>query len=230
MGPPSSPAAKTWEATSPPLFTVAAPQPAAAGAAESAAGAPLLGANAARAGAEDALRKSGASLPKAASPDATADTASNPSAAGGVAFLSLPVCLLLLRLLAVNCEEEKAPAPSAQRSGTAKWKVDPLPSSLSTQMPPPMSSARRLLMASPSPAPPYFRVMDSWTWRKHWKSLDMAAGEMPMPVSLRVRMSGQGSVCLLAIEGGDKATDCDADAILREKYSNVLLQPCCSHT
>ena len=38
---------------------------------------------------------------------------------------------------------------------TVKWKVDPLPApALSTHIVPPISSLRRLLMASPSPVPP----------------------------------------------------------------------------
>ncbi len=40
-------------------------------------------------------------------------------------------------------------------SGTiVKWNVEPLPTSLSTHMRPPISSASSLLMASPRPVPP----------------------------------------------------------------------------
>ena len=35
-----------------------------------------------------------------------------------------------------------------------KWKVDPLPDSLSTHIVPPIRSASRLLIARPSPVPP----------------------------------------------------------------------------
>ena len=45
-----------------------------------------------------------------------------------------------------------------------KWNVEPSPSTLSTHMVPPISSARRLLTASPSPVPPYLRVVDESTW------------------------------------------------------------------
>ena len=51
-----------------------------------------------------------------------------------------------------------------------KWKVEPCPGSLSTHIVPPMSSLRRLLMASPSPVPPYRRVVDASTWLKDWNS------------------------------------------------------------
>jgi hypothetical protein len=36
-----------------------------------------------------------------------------------------------------------------------KWNVLPLPGSLSTQTPPPISSTRRVEMVSPRPVPPY---------------------------------------------------------------------------
>jgi hypothetical protein len=42
-----------------------------------------------------------------------------------------------------------------------KWNVDPLPMpSLVAHIVPPISSASRLLMASPRPVPPYLRVVD----------------------------------------------------------------------
>ena len=47
-----------------------------------------------------------------------------------------------------------------------KWKVEPLPGSLSTHIRPPMSSPRRLLIARPSPVPPYRRVVEASTWLK----------------------------------------------------------------
>ena len=39
-------------------------------------------------------------------------------------------------------------------AGMVKWKVAPLPASLSTQILPPINSARRLQMARPRPVPP----------------------------------------------------------------------------
>ena len=43
---------------------------------------------------------------------------------------------------------------AAARAGIVKWNVAPLPASLSTQILPPISSARRLQIARPSPVPP----------------------------------------------------------------------------
>ena len=65
----------------------------------------------------------------------------------------------------------QAASPEAGRVGAStssativKWNVDPLPGSLSAQIRPPMSSARRLQIASPRPVPPYRRVVEASTW------------------------------------------------------------------
>src|SRR5262249_61634362 len=47
-----------------------------------------------------------------------------------------------------------ASVASATRRGTAKEKVEPRPGSLSTQMRPPWSSTKGLVMLKPSPVPP----------------------------------------------------------------------------
>ncbi len=41
-----------------------------------------------------------------------------------------------------------------------KWKVDPLPTSLSSQIFPPIISIKRMEIDRPSPVPPYRRVVD----------------------------------------------------------------------
>ena len=68
-----------------------------------------------------------------------------------------------------------------------KLNVEPLPTSLSTHIRPPMSSASRLLMARPRPVPPKRRVVEASTWLKDWKSRPMPAGGMPMPVSFTLK-------------------------------------------
>ena len=49
---------------------------------------------------------------------------------------------------------------------TVKRKMLPLPSWLWTEMLPPINSQSCLLMASPSPVPPYMRVNDVSGWLK----------------------------------------------------------------
>ncbi len=48
---------------------------------------------------------------------------------------------------------------------------------------PPISSARRLLIASPRPVPPYLRVVDESACENDWKSRLIASADRPMPVS-----------------------------------------------
>ncbi|MNM62985.1 hypothetical protein D3C81_743380 [compost metagenome] len=49
---------------------------------------------------------------------------------------------------------------------TSKWKVEPRPGSLSTQMRPPINSTRCREMARPNPVPPYLRVVVLSAWLK----------------------------------------------------------------
>src|SRR2546427_3738277 len=72
--------------------------------------------------------------------------------------------------------------PSACR-GTVKKKVDPLPSSLSTQIRPPCISTSRFVMLSPSPVPPYSRVIAASTWRNSAKTFSTSSLGIPIPVS-----------------------------------------------
>ena len=52
-----------------------------------------------------------------------------------------------------------------------KWKVQPVPGpALSTHIVPPISSASSLLMARPSPVPPYLRVVLLSAWLNFWNS------------------------------------------------------------
>src|SRR5499427_117928 len=72
---------------------------------------------------------------------------------------------------------------SATRRGTAKEKVEPRPGSLSTQMRPPWSSTKVLVMLSPRPVPPNSRLMLASTWRNSAKMWSSWSAGMPMPVS-----------------------------------------------
>ena len=72
-------------------------------------------------------------------------------------------------------------------------KVLPWPGSLSTPISPPMSSARRLLMARPRPVPPNLRVVDVSAWVKDWKSLPRCSAVRPMPVSVTLKRTRAAS-------------------------------------
>src|SRR5262249_15309342 len=72
---------------------------------------------------------------------------------------------------------------AATRRGTAKEKVDPRPGSLTTQMRPPWSSTKVLVMLSPRPVPPNSRLMLASTWRNSPKMWSSWSAGMPMPVS-----------------------------------------------
>ena len=75
----------------------------------------------------------------------------------------------------------RRPAPA--RTGSVTQNVLPLPNWLSTRMSPPCISTRRRVMASPSPVPPYFRVMLPSAWVNFSKiDVSLSAG-MPGPVS-----------------------------------------------
>ena len=63
------------------------------------------------------------------------------------------------------------------------WKVEPAPTVLSAHIPPPIRSASRLLMARPSPVPPYFRVIEASTCVNESNSTSIASGPIPIPVS-----------------------------------------------
>src|SRR5262245_5376658 len=79
--------------------------------------------------------------------------------------------------------------PPSAWSGTVKKKVEPRPSSLSTPTRPPCISTSRLVMLSPSPVPPYSRVMVVSTWRNSAKMFSTSSLGMPMPVSATLNVS-----------------------------------------
>jgi hypothetical protein len=79
---------------------------------------------------------------------------------------------------------------SARRHVDREMNADPLPGpSLSAHMRPPISSARRWLIASPSPVPPYLRVVDESACENDWNSRLMPFGVRPMPVSRTANVS-----------------------------------------
>ena len=55
---------------------------------------------------------------------------------------------------------------------------------LSTVISPSIIFTSSLLIASPKPVPPNFRVVEASAWVKGLKSLGIASAEMPIPVSL----------------------------------------------
>ena len=88
------------------------------------------------------------------------------------------------KLAAGSC----VPSSSSNKIGgfaksTVNQNVDPSPGLLSTPIWPPMSSTNCLEIASPSPVPPYLRVMEPSACTKGWKSPRTASSPMPMPVS-----------------------------------------------
>ena len=64
-----------------------------------------------------------------------------------------------------------------------KWNVEPMPGSLSTHMRPCICSTRLLEMTSPSPVPPYLRVVEASAWLNDWNNRPHCSGDMPMPES-----------------------------------------------
>ena len=83
--------------------------------------------------------------------------------------------------------------PCGSCAGTqriVKWKVEPRPGpALSAHIVPPISSASSLLIARPSPVPPYLRVVPLSAWLNFWNSRDRPASLKPMPVSRTVKCS-----------------------------------------
>ena len=67
------------------------------------------------------------------------------------------------------------PASVLPAAGSGTVKVLPTPDALSTAMSPPMRRHSRRLMASPSPVPPYLRVVELSAWVNSWKSLPICS-------------------------------------------------------
>ncbi|GBU27702.1 hypothetical protein R84B8_01241 [Treponema sp. R8-4-B8] len=65
-----------------------------------------------------------------------------------------------------------------------KKKVEPFPNSDSIHIEPPISSTMFLEIASPSPVPPYLRVVLDSACANDLKSFACCSGLMPIPVSL----------------------------------------------
>ena len=84
----------------------------------------------------------------------------------------------------------RAAGSSAVGAAIVNRNVEPLPGpSLSAHMRPPISSARRLLIARPRPVPPYLRVVEESAWENDWNRRPMPSGERPMPVSRTANVS-----------------------------------------
>ena len=74
-------------------------------------------------------------------------------------------------------------APAQISSGTAKENTLPLPTPLSTEMRPPISSTSRFEIVSPRPEPPYLRVVDESACVNRSNTAPNFSPGMPMPVS-----------------------------------------------
>ena len=79
--------------------------------------------------------------------------------------LSSTTSTFILRSSGVG-ENRFAAVPLPILKEAVKEKVVPCPGSLSTRISPPIISTRRLLMDSPRPVPPYFRVVEVSAWEK----------------------------------------------------------------
>ena len=75
-------------------------------------------------------------------------------------------------------------------------KVVPTPGWLRTLIPPPISSTRRLLIASPSPVPPWRRVLEVSSCENALNSRVIPAAEMPIPESTTSMRSDRGGKAL----------------------------------
>ncbi len=84
-----------------------------------------------------------------------------PSSLGCVPMISRRPCAGSAATGALIVNENVAPRPGPP---------------LSAHIVPPISSASRLLMASPSPVPPYLRVVEASAWLNFWKRLADALG------------------------------------------------------
>ena len=70
-----------------------------------------------------------------------------------------------------------------------KLKLDPRDGTLSTHICPPISSTMRLEIVSPSPVPPYRRVVEPSACVNSWNRRAICSGVIPMPVSRTVNCS-----------------------------------------
>ena len=75
------------------------------------------------------------------------------------------------------------PSSGAQGAERSTWNAEPTPSSLSTRIAPPIAETSRFEIASPSPVPPYRRVVEASTWENERNRRSIRSAGMPMPVS-----------------------------------------------
>ena len=68
-------------------------------------------------------------------------------------------------------------------AGKRTVNTEPLPGSLDTSMSPPIIRQKWRVMTSPSPLPPYFRVVDASAWLKALNNRLICSADMPMPES-----------------------------------------------
>ena len=97
------------------------------------------------------------------------------------------------------------PVPSAGAAGSHRKNDDPTPSSLRTVRSPPISRARRRLMASPSPVPPCWRVRLMSACSNSSKTAASRSAAIPGPVSSTRTKAHGPSPSTRASGGGSSA-------------------------
>ena len=96
-------------------------------------------------------------------------------------------------------------------SRTVNQKVLPCPGVLSTPIVPPIIVASRCEMASPSPVPPYFRVVEPSACENAWKRRPWTSGGMPMPVSVTANAEQHGVSVLFDQRGAHHTSPCSVN-------------------
>src|SRR5262249_28664714 len=77
---------------------------------------------------------------------------------------------------------------SQTSAGSRMVKVEPWPAALSTVMSPPIIWQNSLLIARPSPLPPYWLAVALSACENAWNSLAICSGVMPIPVSVTLNV------------------------------------------
>ena len=81
------------------------------------------------------------------------------------------------------CEEPPSRRSASPVSTDVNVNVEPTPGWLVTTRSPPIARASRRLITSPSPLPPYVRVVELSTWLKDWNNRSIRSAGIPIPVS-----------------------------------------------
>ncbi len=143
------------------------------------------------------LNRSTTSLPFAATTDSTPIASSMPTATAWFTALSSATSTRPLSGLRAEGPLSRSPwtcvnvlsmpVISPVRSALSRnvnEKLEPLPGLLVSVIAPPIISTSCLLIARPSPVPPYRRVVEPSSWANDSKTCCCLRGEIPIPVSI----------------------------------------------